>query len=283
MNRIVASTVCLAATLALQPSAALAEVTKAQCVDADTNAQSFRRDGRFTEARQALTVCSDPQCPALVRDDCTRQLDALTRDQPTVVFDAKDGSGVDVSAVRVTLDGKPVAERLDGTPLPVDRGEHVFTFVTDGKPAVTLTLVVKDAEKDRRVTVTIGEVKRPAEAAEAPKPRGETGTQRTLGLVAGGASVVALGVGTVFGILAASKWSAAKSACGGAGNCPSYSQAAGDHDAAASDGTISTVGVLAGAALLATGAALFFTAPHSTEAATTVGVGPGSAVLMGRF
>jgi hypothetical protein len=253
-------------------------VTKAQCVDADTNAQSLRRDGKFAEARAMLAVCGDSQCPALVRDDCTRQLDALAQEQPTIVFDAKDPGGTDLSAVRVSVDGRQVTEKLDGTPLSVDRGQHAFTFVTDGHPPVILTLVIKDAEKERRVTVTVGDV------IEQHKPqRHDSGAQRTLGLVVGGAGAIALGVGTIFGALAASSWSSTKSDCGGAGSCPSYSQAIANHNATVSDATISTIGFIAGAALLGTGAALFFTAPHSADTTAAVGIGPGTVVFAGRF
>lgn len=278
MTRNVLKTLWIVAAVLGSSTRGYADVTKAQCVDADTNAQSLRRDGKFTEARATLAVCSDSQCPALVRDDCTRQLDALAQEQPTVVFDAKDPGGTDLTAVRVSVDGRQVTEKLDGTPLSVDRGEHAFTFVTDGHPPVILTLVIKDAEKQRRVTVTVGE----GVEQHKPQPR-DSGAQRTVGLVVGGAGAIALGVGTIFGALAASSWSSTKSDCDGAGNCPSYSRAIANHNATVSDATISTIGFIAGAALLGTGAALFFTAPHSADTSAAVGIGPGTVVFAGRF
>lgn len=284
-------TLSMAAVLAATSQPAAADVTRAQCVDANTNAQSLRREGKFTEARAMLAICGDPQCPALVRADCTRQLDALAELQPTVVFDAKDPHGSDLSAVRVTVDGRPVAERLDGTPLPVDRGEHHFTFETDGVKPVTLTLVVKEAEKERRVTVTIGAHETPDAGATdtggpppPPPPPSSSSGQRTLGLVTGGAGVLGLGVGTIFGILAASKWSASKSACSTEGDCSSYSQAESDHTAAVTNGTASTVSFVVGGALLAAGAVLYLTAPSpNKDSAATVGLGPGTLTIGGTF
>ncbi|HEY6461287.1 MAG TPA: hypothetical protein VIY73_14075, partial [Polyangiaceae bacterium] len=51
--------------------------------------------------------------------------------------------------------------------------------------------------------------------------------------------------------------------------CPRYSQAASDHSSAQSDGTISTVAFIAGAALLAGGAVLFLVSGHPSETPTT--------------
>jgi hypothetical protein len=252
-------TLSIAALIASASPPVAADVTKAQCVDANTNAQSLRRDGSFAEARAMLAVCGDPQCPALVRDDCTRQLDALEQLQPTVVVDAKDRSGADRSAVRVKVDGRSIAEKLDGTPLPVDRGEHTFVFEADGEAPVTLTLVMREGEKSRRVSVT-------------------------LGAVVGGAGVLGVGIGTMFGILAASKWSATRNDCAGPDRCPSYTQAVADHGATVSDGTIATIALLAGGALLASGAALFFTAPSTSgDGAPTVGLGLGTLTVRGHF
>ena len=231
-----------------------------------------------------------------MRDDCTRQLDALEQVQPTIVFDAKDRSGADLSAIRVKVDGRQVAEKLDGTPLQVDRGEHSFTFEADGQPPVTLTLLIKEGEKGRRVSVAMGGGVGPVggtragggdsggSAGDRPPPPAAPSTQKTLGLVAGGAGIVGLGIGTIFGILAASKWSSTKSECAGAVSCPNYTQAAADHGTTVSDATVSTVSFVAGGALLAAGAALFFTAPSPRGDKTpTVGLGFGTLTLRGHF
>jgi hypothetical protein len=294
MNNKPISTWSLFALVVAAAAPARADVTKAQCVDANTNAQSLRREGKFSEARAMLTICGDPQCPTLVRDDCTRQLDALSQVQPTVVFDAKDPKGTDLSSVRVGVDGRRVAEKLDGTPLPVDRGEHQFSFETDGRRPVTLTLVIKEGEKERRVTVTLVDTSGAAAGggggggdggSQPHPPPPAPSTQKTLGLVAGGAGVVGLGVGTIFGIVAASKWSATRSDCSYGATCPSYGEAVSDHSATVNAATLSTIGFVAGGALLAAGVALYFTAPHMPKAdsAPAVGLGPGTLTIQGHF
>ena len=63
-----------------------------------------------------------------MRDDCAQRLDEIDRVQPTIVFEVHDGSGKDLSAVRVLLDGRPWLDRVDGAAVPLDPGAHTFTF-----------------------------------------------------------------------------------------------------------------------------------------------------------
>jgi hypothetical protein len=291
----------VAATIAFASAPAMADVTKEQCIDANGKAQDLRRSGKLAAAGEQLRVCAAPSCPAMVRDDCTKRLDELDRAQPTIVFDAKDGAGNDVGQVRVTMDGAVLAAKLDGAALAVDPGEHTFTFEAPGKPAVTKTFILKEAEKARRERIVLGGVAQaaasapigppsPAAAAAAPSPArapvaaastppaaqapsepapssapaGGGGGRKTLGLVLGGAGVVGVAVGSVFGLLASSSWNNAKNMCS-AGSCPGSTrgQAQSDHDTAVTDGTVSTIAFVAGAALVAGGVVLFATAPSS--------------------
>jgi hypothetical protein len=138
------------------PSTSSGDVTKDQCVDANTKAQSLRRSSKLVAARAQLAVCADPRCPGMVRDDCIQRLDELEKVQPTIVFDAKDGAGNDLSDVRVSMDGKPLVGRLDGTAVAVDPGPHAFTFEVTGQPIVTRGFVLKEGEKLRRERIVIG-------------------------------------------------------------------------------------------------------------------------------
>jgi hypothetical protein len=49
-----------------------------------------------------------------------RRVDEINAAIPTVIFEAKDGAGGDLSAVRVTMDGEVLAERLEGTALSIN-------------------------------------------------------------------------------------------------------------------------------------------------------------------
>jgi hypothetical protein len=261
------------AALALTPllfSATALAVTKDQCVDADTEGQSLRRHGKLSAARERLRVCADATCPGLVRDDCTQRIDEIERAQPTIVFAAHDEAGRDLAAVAVTMDGQPFADRLDGAALPADPGQHDFVFSSEGQPPVTRTIVLREGEKGRREVVVIA---RPASvaastsssAAPPPPPAPSSGAQTTIGLVAGAAGIVAIGVGAVFGVMASSSWSSSQSECASPSDCSNHAQAVSDHDAASTEATVSTVGFALGGALLAGGLVLWLTAPKDTS------------------
>jgi len=266
----------LGLALALAPASAAADVTKDQCVDADTQAQILRRAGKLTAARAQLATCGDPSCPAIVRDDCSRRTDELERAQPTIIFDAKDAAGRDLSAVQVSVDGAPLAPSLDGTALKVDPGQHAFTFTAAGLAPVTSSLVVKEGEKERRerVVFAAAPAAQPAALPETPpSPSGAgLGTGKILGLALGGAGVAGIAVGSVFGLMTASAASQQKTDCASATSCNDYAKASSDHSTAQSDGTIATVACIAGGALLAGGAVLFLVARRPDEAPPTTGL-----------
>jgi hypothetical protein len=295
----------LGVLLALASGPASADVTKDQCLDANGKGQELRREHKLSEARDQLRACANPACPAMLRNDCTKRLDELERAQPSILFDAKDGSGRDLSTVKVTVDGRPLAERLDGTALEIDPGEHVFVFTAPGQPALAQTFVIKEGDTGRRERVVLGPMPGPApvprvpteSAAPSSPPAGGDvssrgmGTQKILGLAVGGAGVAGIAVGSIFGAMTLSEASQQRTDCASATSCARLSQAASDHSSGARDRTISTVGFVAGGALLVGGAVLFFTARHVSEPSAVArmilvpGVGPGGGgmSLMGEF
>jgi hypothetical protein len=272
----------MAACLTALAPAARADVAK--CVDANAHSQALRRDGKLAAAHAELLACAAASCPELVRDDCAARLDEVERAQPTILFDARDGDGHDLVAVKVTVDGQPLADRLDGKALRVDPGEHTFVFAAEGQPPVTQRLVLREAEKDRRERVVIGAAtvhEAPAPAPVVAPPPAEPapsglGTRRILGIALGGAGVVGIGVGAIFGAMASSAWSSAKSACGGdIGRCADVSSGNSYKSTTLTDGAVSTVGFVAGGVLLAGGVVLFLLPQHSeAPAAARLTVGP---------
>jgi hypothetical protein len=273
---------------------ARADVTKAQCIDANAKGQDLRRSAKLSAAREQFHACADPGCPALVRDDCAKRLDEADRAQPTVVFDAKDGSGHDLSAVKVTVDGRPLVDKLDGTAVQVDPGEHEFTFTTAGEAPVTEKLVINESAKERHESLTIGAAQPapPSPAATAAPANAEgMGTQKMVAVGVGAVGIVGVALGSVFGVLTASAISSQKSDCASATNCPRYAQAASDHSTWSTDGTVSTVAFAAGAALLAGGVVLWLTAPHpaggpspaALVVAPSVGSSGGVMLVRGEF
>ena len=122
-------------------------------------------------------------------------------------------------------------------------------------------------------------------ATPADKPSDGSGL-RVTGLVAAGLGLVGVGVGVGFGLTAHSRHeSAISGGCSGK-TCPDTSSADMERGAA-SAGTVSTVGFVAGGVLLATGVTLYIVGrPSSSEAKASASVrvtpsaAPGAAGLM---
>ncbi len=299
MRRAIAAVFVAVQLVAMTASedAALAQVAKAECVKANADAQKDRLAGHFGTARDKLTVCADASCPPMVRDDCTRRIDELERAQPTFVFEVKDPGGSDVSAVRVTVDGQLLTDKLIGRPLAVDPGEHVFTFAVEGHATLTRTFVVNEGEKSRRELLQLGPHVGAPTPAQGPGLAAEAGDRaglrapRVAGIALGAAGVVGIGLGTVFGLLSISAAHQQGVDCMSSTSCRSYTAALSDHATATTDGAISTIALISGGALLATGAVLWFTVgrPRERNGAPAVAVvpllGPASAgvLLHGRL
>ena len=272
MNRRAVWFALLLATSAVPLAASASEPTKQQCVDANGTAQDLRRAGKLLDAREKLALCVSQACPGPVREDCAQRLDEVDRATPTLVFEVKDTKGNDVSAVRVTMDGQLLVQKVGGASIAVDPGEHRFVFEDpDGiAPKTEQAIVVREGDKDRHVRVVLGVAATTGTPSAASAASDSGSSQRTIGLVLGGAGVAGLVVGSVFGLVSRSTYSQAlQSECGGSANGCSP-QGAQDGQAAHGQAMISTVAFIAGGALLAGGAVLYLTAPK----AGSIGVAP---------
>jgi hypothetical protein len=140
------------------------------CSDAYTRAQILRNDRKLMQARDALRLCSQPTCKDFIVKDCTTWLDQVQTSLPTIVPIATDEAGNNLALVRLTMDGKALADKLDGRSFEVDPGSHSFTFeTTDGTPRASqrLVVLVAEEEKNKRVAVALA---RPGVAATARSP-----------------------------------------------------------------------------------------------------------------
>ena len=268
---------------------------KAVCTDAYVAAQTLRNEHRLLNARDQLRTCARQECASQMRGemlkDCTTWLAQVEAVLPSVVFEVRDSSGNDLSAVHLMVDGQALADRLDGTALSVDPGEHTFRFETAGQPALERKLVIREGDKGRRERVVFG-VAAPAPPTVAtqvaPSPAAPTAPpedgghgRRVLGLVSGGAGLVGLAVGGIFGGLTFSSWGSVNSECPGHAGCSA--QATSNHANAVTFGTVSTAGFIAGGVLLAGGVTLYFTAPGDRSPSVGIQMAPGGLGVAGRF
>ncbi|WP_437927899.1 hypothetical protein WMF37_01250 [Sorangium sp. So ce291] len=139
------------------------------CFTASEEGQRLRDEGQLREARARFISCGSAACPALVRSDCAGWLSDVTARVPTLILSAEDEQGQEVADVQVTVDGAPLAARLDGKAVEVDPGEHVLRFERAGSAPVALRLVVREGEKLRRVSTRLVRYAGPVGGAGAPE------------------------------------------------------------------------------------------------------------------
>lgn len=253
---------------ALLPAPARAD--DAACIAASEQSLTLRKQGQLHETLKQLALCAAEACPAEVKAECARRIGEVNAVMPTLVLEAKDGAGNDLADVKVSMDGAPLLDKLDGRPVSIDPGAHTFVFEAAGQPPVEKKLVLREGDKDRRESVVIGSRPPPASTSPAPPPPpppppSTWSTSKTVALVAGGLGIVGLGVGGIFGGLAVSSQSKEKSDCSTSA-CPNPGQATSDYNSATQDATASTIGFIAGGVLVAAGAVFWLTAPRAESA-----------------
>lgn len=265
------------------PTARAAPPNIDQCLAANDKAQDLRREGRLHEARENLILCIAPSCPGPVREDCAQRMSDVEAAMPSLIFDVQDGGGHDMSAVKVTLDERVVADHLDGSATPIDPGSHTLV-VEGGGFSHSETLVVHEGDKRRHVHLVLGELTPPpAEdtsiATAAPTP---STTPSVVSFVIGGSGLLA---GSIFSGLALHEKSLANAACGTSANqCP------GNADSFNSTIRTDTALAVVGFGLAAAGAVVgWLWLPHGMASGPQSGVqlapvlAPGYGGLAGRF
>jgi hypothetical protein len=299
--RLCLSLCVLAATALAERPARAADPTTSDCLAASESSLALRNQHKLRDSRAQLLICAAASCPADVRQECARRVSDVNAAIPTIVFEARDSAGNDLVAVKVTMDRQPIADRLEGTALSIDPGAHTFSFETAGQAAIQKQFVIREGEKDRRERLVFGAASVATVPAPAPAPASilasspgtpppsdgashGLGTQRILAIVAAGVGVVGLGVGIGYGVSSRSKHDSASKVCPNP-QCPD-GNGVDLWNQAISAGNISTAAFIVGAAGLAGGATLWFTAPHraggaAETAGTQVGLGPGMLQMKG--
>jgi hypothetical protein len=247
---------CSADALAEGPARAVSE--RSTCLDAVAKGQTLRDEHKLVEARAQFLLCARAACPAVVQGDCANWVIELDRAVPTIVVSARDDAGKDVLDLEVSIDDKPLPRADVGQALPLDPGVHTFRFQRSDGAVVTTTSLIKAAERNQSVSVVFAA--RPPltglsmVAREGAKER----TLHVLGLVAGSVGVA----GLVAGIAVAYDAKARDNEAEVAPQPQRHTQS----ESAASEGNVATALLIAGAALIATGTVLWFTAPRGKPA-----------------
>lgn len=288
----------LVLTVMAIPTAASAQNAEQDACDAAFTASDVAVKGhKLVSARDQLRVCGRSICGSRMSDDCSKQLAALESRIPAIVLRAENaGQPTDAS---VLVDGKQLVAHIDGRSVDLDPGAHTFTFVLADGRKKDVTVTVSESDKGQKVTAIFDPPPSPPPPmvgdSDPPKPEssiapnGSNGSLlRTTGFVIGGAGIVGLGVGAIFGLRASGKKNDAD--CDAANECDATSLAD-----ARSAATVSTIGFVAGGVLLAGGLALVIFAPSSSGSASassrakhvrvtpTLGANGGGLTVMGGF
>jgi hypothetical protein len=251
----------------LGASAWAAPPSKEACISAFDQGQQQKRGGHLREAREKLLVCSQQECPSVVRADCADVLKQVDAAQPTIVLKASDAKGTDLTDVSVDLNGQKLASSLDGRAIPVDPGKLSLIFRRAPWQPVTVEAVIAEGEKGRIVSAVLG----PPAAKKEETPRPVTPTapapqRSTVGwAVPIGFAVLGVGAIAIGGVTRLSLGSDVDDRKSGPNACaPNCSQA--DRDSLSSDLVLANVMFGVGIGSLALAAVSWFVlAPSSTS------------------
>jgi hypothetical protein len=264
--------------------------TVEQCGAAFENAQVLRRDARLRDATSELRVCGSNACPPEITERCVGWLAEVEAAIPSVVIAAKDAAGRDTLDVRVLRNGEVLAERLDVRALPIDPGTHKLRFELDGSPAVEISVVLREGQKNERVEVRFRPPAPASARAPAPNRRAvgraptaapdrESGSISPLayvGFALGGAGLV---LGIAAGAIALEEYGDLEDKCGGPTGCTLQ-----EIDDAEVVAHVSTAGfVVAGVGAAGGLIALLLTLPDKSATSVRPVVGPMGLGIAGSF
>ncbi|XXX77722.1 hypothetical protein WMF30_02965 [Sorangium sp. So ce134] len=192
----------------------------------------------------------------------------------------------------VRVDGHEIPAAALGTPIPIDPGPHEVEATASGYSVWSTTVQVGESADLKAIAVPKLQPAPPARTAAAPQPPGPAAGGagvgggnaggggdglRTAGFVIGGAGAAVLGVGAVFGILAAGQASDAEK---DPALCPEKQctrLGREEIDAAETKALVSTIGIGVGVAAIGAGAILVLTSGRSGgEGASAAGARPGA-------
>jgi hypothetical protein len=241
------------------------EDAKLACIASFEEAQRERNAGHYLASRAALIQCSEPQCGDVLASECTRMYADVESATPSVVFSAHDAArNADRSDVAVTMNGKPLLERLDGKPLPVDPGQYELVFSAPGVASVKLPVVIRTGEKYRVINVVFPAPETPAStlrptpaAVQVTTPEGSPEVP-VLSYVLGGVGVAGIGAFVALRLIGSSDFDKMKGDC-----APGCEEA--DVDNLKLKYLLSNVALGVGVASLGTAIVLYAVAPNEPE------------------
>jgi hypothetical protein len=258
--------IVLTTSLALLSASSAAALGKQECVDAHAQGQVERGQGQLVRAHESFLKCASTACPTIVASECRTWSAEIVTSIPSIVVVAKDAQGQETADVRVTLDGAPFLDRLDGLAHDVNPGPHVLRAEGPAGAAREERIVVLVGEKERKVEVSF------VVAAPAP-PAGPVTTYRPVPLlswVSAGVTVVGLVSFAAFGVAGNAKENGLEGGCGVSHVCSPESLTPVKTDYVIADVSLGVAGVAAVAAVTS-----FLLRPARAPSGAWLGIVPG--------
>jgi len=263
----VALGVCAALVLATAASPALADAKA--CSESFEKAQYLKKDGKLTSAREQALVCAREGCPGFMRDECTKMVGEIDAAQPSVIFAVRDAKGADLADVRVEVDGAAFAERLNGSAMPLDPGEHTLRFQHAGDAPLEQHVIIRITEKNRVISAQFPATAQTSSTTTTEQSSSARSTRGPLwpGFVVAGVGLALGGVSIALGLDAQSTVNRMRTTCAPA--CAHSDVSAVDTQLIVSD-----VLLVAGIAAVGVATVLFILRPGGHEERATVGIAP---------
>ncbi len=262
------------------------------------SARALAKVGKLVEASERYlevirldsSKSAEPEVQRKAQADAQKEQQELSAQIPNVVVTIE---GADAESVTVTIDGAPLLSALIGEKRPINPGKHLVSG-TLGADAQSVEVTLAPGEtKDAVLKFGAGQAAAPAAAApsqssaapaaplDSQQATARGSSTRTIGFVALGVGGAGLVLGGVAGVLALGK----KGEIDDSPDCADNQCLPSQEDTVNSYSTwrtVSSVGLIGGAVLAATGAVLVLTAPREPER-VSLRVGPAAVAIGGKF
>jgi hypothetical protein len=268
----------LALSLAAAPALAGDRVDKNVCAASYVAAQSLRADGHLVAAKGQLSVCAQTGCPASISNDCVRWLAEVGATVGSIAITVQTPPGVAAATVQVKLDGRPLSAAEQATEVMVDPGTHTAEVEAPGCQASPLAVAVAEGQRGKRVALVCAAPEAAPAASGAGREAVATRSSAPL-FAAAAVGVIGAGVFSYFALSTKARERDLRSDC--APSC-----ATSEVDSLRHRYVIADIGLIFGAAGLATAGVLLLSAPASgpaTSASLGLSLRGPSLSLQGRF
>lgn len=272
-----------AQTVRRSDAASADEDRKMACATAFEETQRLRNASRYLEANREVLKCSNPDCGALLSEECGRMHSELQAATPSVVFAARDKAGNELPNVSVRIDQDPSVVPLDGKPVMIDPGNHTFSFSAAGHELHSQQVVVLTGEHFRPISVVLEQsAVRSSRSAAANDSPPATREQRTssrpplASYVLGGVGVVGFGAFVALRISVANDFDELSSRCK-----PTCSTA--EVDGVRRKYLFSNIALAVGAAASVAAVTVYLVAPQRAASATSLQIAPSANAVSARF